>query len=108
MVRLGTVQPGAKVPFKVDFKNRHRDPLEISWLNLGPDLTVEKFTREEIFDDEMGQIELVLTVPADAHPGHLERSITVNTSTGHEPMIIKLNATVAPTVAQVPASGEPQ
>ena len=100
-VRLGKLAPGAAVPFKVTFENRSERPLELSWLNMGAGITAEKFTRDEISTDSEGELDLVLRVPEDARPGQLLRSVTVNNSTGQEPLTFRIHAEVGSTVAQI-------
>jgi len=99
-VRLGEVAPGAIIPFKVAFENRSRRPMEVSWLNLGAGLASKKFTREEIWKDK-GVLELELEVPQDARPGQLVRTVTINSSTGQEPMTFRVEAEIGASVANV-------
>lgn len=102
VVQLGDVTPGTAVPFSVEFTNGDRDPLEIAWLNMGANITLEEFSRDEIDTDQTARVSLVLNVPEDGRQRLIDRSVTIHTSTGQAPATFRVNATVgATTVAQV-------
>ena len=100
-VKLGEVSPGAVLPVEVVFANRSSEPMEISWLNMGTNVGLGSFTRGEIDPEDEAKLELKLTVPADARPGLLERTVSVNMSSGQGPLTFRLVARVGATVAQV-------
>ena len=98
---LGEVGRGQSLPFTLKFVNPNQDLFEISWLNMGANLSIGSFTKTELMQGGEGQLDLVLEVPEDAPSGRLIRTVTVNAKEGCAPISFQVSANVSAGIAQV-------